>query len=438
MNVDVAVVGAGLAGLSAARAVADAGLECVVLEARDRVGGRTWSQVQPDGTVVDLGGQWIGPTQHRMMALVAELGIALFPTYDQGETQRSLGGKDAAFAKIGDMFADLDAMAATLPQDRPWEAAGAAEWDGLTFQSWLRARFGDANAQALARLVTSALFTAEPEEISLLHVLVYIRSAGSIALLTEVPGGAQEQRFVKGAQEVSRRLAEKIGAGRVRLSAPVHRIAQDGARAVVEAEGLTVEARRVIVAVPIAIADRIRYAPPLPGHRAQLNQRVAPGATIKIHCIYERPFWRERGLNGRLMYDAGPITVSFDNSPAEGGAGVLVGFVEADYARAFARLDDAARRRAVIDCFVRFFGEEAANPIGYVEANWSNEEWTRGCYGANFPPGAWTRYGWALREPFDLLHWAGAETSPIWMNYMEGAVHSGERAAAEVVAALKG
>lgn len=436
--VDVAVVGAGLAGLSAARAVTAAGFECVVLEARERVGGRTWSEIQPDGTTIDLGGQWIGPTQHRMMELVQELGIEVFPTYDTGETQRSLGGKDAAFGKIADMFSDLDAMAAMLPQEAPWEASKAAEWDSMTFHSWLLGRFGDPDAMALARLVTSALFTAEPEEISLLHALVYTRSAGSIALLTEVVGGAQELRFAKGAQEVSRRLAEIVGKDKVKLGSPVDRISRSDAGVILEAKGQRIEARRAIIAVPIAIADKIHHVPPLPAHRVQLNQRAAPGATIKIHCIYERPFWREKGYNGRLMFDEGPVTVSFDNSPRDGGSGVLVGFVEADFARAFAQLGAAARRAAVIDCFTRFFGPEAADPIGYVEANWSDEEWTRGCYGANFPPGAWTRYGWALREPVDLLHWAGAETSPIWMNYMEGAVRSGERAAAEVVAALTG
>lgn len=438
MKVDVVVVGGGLAGLSAARALIAAGKTCVVVEARDRVGGRTWSEVRANGTTIDLGGQWIGSCQPRVSALVADLGIETFSSYDEGETQRSLGGKEVAFVKIADMFADLDAMAAELPLETPWTAPRAAEWDGQTFFTWLSNRFGEGEAQALARLVTSALFTAEPEEISMMHALIYIRSAGSIAKLTEVRGGAQETRFVKGAQELSRRLAQELGEKQVLLGRPVTAIGQTGDGVSVDAGDLRIKADRAIVAVPISIADRIAYSPPLPSYRAQLHQRVAPGTTFKIHCIYDRPFWRDRGLNGRLMYDAGPVTVTFDNSPADGRSGVLVGFVEADFARSFARLDAAARRQAALDCFARFFGPEAADPIDYVEVDWANEEWTRGCYGANFPPGAWTRYGWALREPCGRIHWAGAETSPVWMNYMEGAVLSGERAAAETLALAGG
>jgi monoamine oxidase len=206
---------------------------------------------------------------------------------------------------------------------------------------------------------------------------------------------------------------------------------------VIESEQLRVEARRAIVAIPVPLADRIVYSPPLPGYRSQMHQRMAPGAVIKIHCVYETPFWRARGSNGRVMTDTGPVTVTFDNSPHDGKRGVLVGFVEADEARHFCRLSDADRRQAAIECFVRFFGEQAGSPIEYIETSWSEEEWTRGCYGGNFPPGGWTRYGWVLREAFGRVHWAGAETSTIWMNYMEGAVRSGERAANEVIAALR-
>jgi len=202
-------------------------------------------------------------------------------------------------------------------------------------------------------------------------------------------------------------------------------------------EGIEIEARRAIVAVPVPLADRIVYSPSLPGYRSQMHQRMAPGAVTKIHCVYDRPFWRANGSNGRVMTDVGPITVTFDNSPPSANAGVLVGFVEADEARQFCRLSEEARRRAALECFVRFFGPEAANPREYVETSWSEEEWTRGCYGGNFPPGGWTRYGWVLREPFGRIHWAGAETSTVWMNYMEGAVRSGERAAAEVIAAMR-
>jgi monoamine oxidase len=250
-------------------------------------------------------------------------------------------------------------------------------------------------------------------------------------------GGAQERRFQGGAQLVARRLAESLGDGVVHLGAPVRRIAQSDAGVTVEGEGLVeLRARRAIVAVPIPLADRVIYEPALPGRRSQMHHRLSPGSTIKIHCIYPTPFWRDSGHSGRAFTDAGYVSVTFDNGCPGSAAGVLVAFVEADAARRLARLPDHERRATVLRELAVIHGPRAAEPLAYYEQNWLEEEWTRGCYGGNFGPGGWTRYGEVLREPFGLLHWAGAETSPIWMNYMEGAVRSGERVATEVVAAL--
>jgi len=434
---DVVVVGAGLAGLCAARRLSQARLSVAVLEARDRVGGRTWSRALADGTVLDLGGQWIGPMQTRVLALARELGVATFPTYNEGETQRLLPGNlESVLQNLVLLFGKLDAMAEQIPVQQPWTAANAHEWDAQTFQTWLLANVTDPHTLVLARLVATALFTVEADELSLLHVLVYIRSAGSIGNLTNVTAGAQELRFVAGAQELSRRLAAQLGDNHVRLSCPVRGIEQTSQHVTVRSDDTSVGARYAIMAVPAGLADRVIYLPPLPGRRSHMHQRIAPGEVIKIHCVYAKPFWRLRGLNGRAMTDTGPVTVTFDNSPASGSPGVLVAFVEADEARQFRLLSDAQRRRAALDCLVRFFGPEAAEPREYVETDWSEEEWTRGCYGGNFPPGGWSRYGAALREPFGRVYWAGAETSDVWMNYMEGAVRSGERAAEEVIAAI--
>lgn len=437
LEVDVAVVGAGLAGLTAARDLQRAGLDVAVIEARDRVGGRVWSQELEGGAVAELGGQFIGPTQERLAALAAELGIETFPTYDEGERRvRVRGREDVALVSFAGIVEQLDAMAAELPLEEPWTAPRALEWDGQTLRSWLEVNVADADAVALLRQVVAAVFTSEVEELSLLHVLVYIRSAGSMAALTQTAGGAQERRFVGGAQLIAERLAERLGPERVLLGNPIRRIERREERVLVGADALSAEARRVVVAVPIALADRIAFAPSLPAHRAQLHQRAVPGTTIKIHCVYDSAFWREQGKSGRLFTDEGPITVTFDNSPEDGTPGLLVAFAEGDYAREFRRLEPAERRRVTLECLVANFGAAAAEPREYIETDWSTEEWTRGCFGANFAPGGWTRYGSALREPCGLVHWAGAETSPVWMNYMDGAVRSGERAAAEVVAAL--
>src|SRR5882757_2836184 len=301
-RVDVAVVGAGLAGLSAARRVLRAGLSVSVLEARERVGGRTWSRTLADGTVVDLGGQWIGPMQERVVALARELEVDIFPTYNQGETLRFIpGDPQVVLVELVELFAKLDTLAAELPVEEPWTSPRARDWDSQTFQTWLRAQVDNPGTMTLARLVATALFTVEADELSLLHVLMYIRSAGSIGNLTNVGGGAQEFRFVKGAQELSQRLAAQLGSDRVRLGCPVRRITQAASSVTVESDNGSVEARYVIVAVPTSLSDRIVHTPPLPGSRAHMHQRLAPGEVIKIHFVYERPFWRQRGLNGRVM-----------------------------------------------------------------------------------------------------------------------------------------
>jgi monoamine oxidase len=434
---EVAIVGAGYAGLSAAWAFERAGVKAVAFEARGRVGGRIWSDRTASGALIERGGQWVGPTQDRMLALASEFGCETFPTYIDGAPHQEIEGRsDVTRALLLEVFGELDAMAATLPLDAPWEAPNALEWDAQTLHSWMSDRISDPTALALARLVVAAVFTAEADELSLLHVLVYIRSAGEIRYLLDVAGGAQELRFVDGAQEPAKRLAAQLRTTSLHLDSPVRLIDQTSDLVVIAGDGFTARAERVVVAAPAAVLDRITYSPALPHYRAQLHQRFCPGSTIKVSCIYERPFWREKGLSGRMLTNDGPLTVTFDNSIPGEAPGVIVGFIEGDQARKFSRWDPATRRRSVLDSLARSLGDEATTPVEYVETNWADEEWTRGCYGSNFGPGGWTKFGWALREPVGRIHWAGAETSPIWMNYMDGAVRSGERAADEVIGAL--
>ena len=447
---DVVIVGAGLAGLAAARALVAAGVEPLVLEARNRVGGRVYTRPAADGTPLDLGAQWIGPTQRRLAVLAAEVGACTFKTYDAGNNVQYRDGRRIVYSgaiPTGDPIASADVieamlalnmMANAVPLEAPWRAESAAEWDAQTVETWLRDNVPSEGGRGLLTLGVQSVFSVEPRDLSLLHFLFYIHSAGGLMDLLSVTGGAQESRFVGGAQTVANHAAEALGA-RVILNAPVHTIEQDeqdecGVR--VYSDGLTVEARYAIIALPPALAGRLRYRPALPGYRDQLTQRVPMGTVTKVQCVYETPFWREDGLTGQATSDSGAVRLTFDNSPEAGRPGVLLGFVEGDEGRLWGRRSADERRTEVLACLVRYFGEWAGQPLEYVEQSWAEEEYTRGCYAGYMPPGVWTAYGEALREPVGRIHWAGTETATEWNGYMDGALQSGERAAAEVLAAL--
>ena len=446
-RVDVVVVGAGLAGLTAARALVKRGRSVAVLEARARVGGRTLNASLGGGKVVEVGGQWIGPGQDRILALSKAVGVKTFKTYDQGTQTFEFQGTRTNFtgpipplpgsqaSEFLNVLVELETLAKQVPLDKPWTAAKADEWDGMTLESYKRSRLTGEGSRFLLDLLCNSVFTVPPSDISFLHFLFYGHAGGGFIKLASTGGGAQESRFVGGSQLVSLKVAAKLGS-RVVLKAPVRSIEQAGSRVRVTSDRGTWLARRVIVAIPPTLAGRIAYDPIMPALRDQLTQRMPMGSVIKCEAVYDEPFWRKDGRSGYTNSDTGVVQLTYDNSPPGGTPGVLLGFVTGTAAREQGARSHSARRASVLADFKRLFGEKAASPVRFIEHDWSTEEWTRGCYGAFLPPGVWTGYGRALRAPVGRIHWAGTETAQEGNGYMDGAVRSGERAAAEALAKL--
>lgn len=451
-DVDVVVVGAGFAGLTAARALSDAGRSVAVLEARDRVGGRTCTE-EHHGTWIDLGGQWIGPGQDRIAALVDELGFRTYPQPEAGDDilldgtdvrrvpDVAAGFDDAELTSYIELVAALEEVAGQVPLDAPWAAPHADEWDGMSLREWVRSREVTARVAALFEVGVQAVFAASSAQLSLLHAAHYVHSAGDWSKLTDSEGGAQQDRVEGGMQPVAERLGALLPDGCLRLGHAVTAVRHaDGVR--VEATGpdgaVVLHASRAVVAVPPTLAGRISYDPPLPAMRDQLVQHMPQGSVIKFHVLYDDPWWRAEGLSGMVLAPGEPIGVTFDCTPPSGTPGLVSGFFEGPSAVAAGEQTTDERRAIVVDVLARAWGDRARDVLGYVDRDWSAEPFTRGCYGAHLPPGAWTVYGPALRRPVGAIHWAGTETAERWTGYIDGAIDSGQRVAAEVLVALAG
>jgi monoamine oxidase len=449
---DVIVVGAGLSGLTAAREVLRAGREPLVLEAADRVGGRILTEEPLTGVFLELGAQWIGDTHHRMAALASELGIGLYPQFEDGETSYEFAGQvlrgEAFHTKYADDLAavervlrELDAMAATVSVAEPWAAQRADEWDRISVGQWYDAQGLSAVGRELLEICTVGILAVPTVEVSLLGLLVNVVTCGVTAdLLSESEGGAQTQRFVGGTGQIPLRLAEALG-DRVVLNSPVLTVEHSADSVTVGCRGgLVARGRQVVVALAPTLAGRIMYDPPLPGKRDQLTQRMPQASAHKIFAVYDEPFWRADGLNAQLISEAGPARMSNDSCMPEktNGPGIILGFLEGENARVEGRWPAEQRIDAFRDELARHFGPRAGKPDLVVEGAWADREWTRGCYNANPGPCGWIHFGDALATPVGPIKWAATETALEWSGYMEGAVDAGERAATEVLAALRG
>lgn len=442
-DVDVVVVGAGFAGLTAARRLAEKGASVAVLEARDRVGGRTHT-VEVAGVALDLGGMWVGPGQSALHALAKELGVRTTTQVMVGDGvvvldgQAYRGGRVAGvlagmFEQLQAATAEFEALVQQASPDDPWSTPDAAKLDSMTLASWLDERISNSQARLFFEMTINSVFATGSANMSVLGAAVYAASSGGWSRLTGTSGGAQQDRFVGGVEQMAAMLAAKLGDA-VNLGFPVSRLSCESSGVRVSGERGAVVGRRAIVALSPMLSGRIAFNPPLPARRDQLVQRLPAGSVIKFHVVYESPWWRAEGLSGQVIAPGAPVAVTFDTSPP--GAGVVTGFFEGRHAVEAGRLTPAERSAIVTDLLALAWGERAREHLAYVDLDWSAEPWTRGCYAAHFPPGVLSTYGPALREPCGPIHWAGTETATRSIGYIDGAIRSGERAAAEVLSAL--
>ncbi|HEY6257081.1 MAG TPA: FAD-dependent oxidoreductase [Xanthobacteraceae bacterium] len=447
LTADVCVVGAGFAGLAAAFRLQQAGADVVVLEARNRVGGRSFTLATEDGAWVELGAQWVGPPQERFLALIKEMGCETYRSPTDGKwIQRGILDKNAydhidgegpnsypgeRLVKAG--FAELDRLAARLDPQTPWTFPDAERLDATTLAEWSRQHIHNENARRFVAAEVSSVACASPEEISILHTLFLIKSCRGLDLLFGDEGGAQQDCVVGGTQHVARRLAERIG-GAIRYDAPVRRIEWGEGSAVVHADGVSVAARHVVVAVPPHLAGAIEYQPSLPAGRAQVTQRWPQGTVIKVHMIYREPFWRRGGLNGESLDYVSVLGETADSSVPErySKTGILTGFIYAEHARKAALLSADERKALVLKEVAARFGRKALEPVSYLESSWSTQQWTGGCFTGFLTPGTTVLFRSAVRDPVGPLHWAGTETATAWPTFIDGAIRSGERAASEI------
>lgn len=436
---EVIVVGAGFAGLSTARELTRRGHDVLVLEGRDRVGGRAYTTTVA-GVPVDLGATFIGPTQDAVARLAAELGCQTVPTYSQGKNLINWRGRVRSYRSTIPKLSILELLDVSriqwrferlsrqVPLADPWTSPIAARLDSKTLEAWLRSVHASAATRDLMAVMSRVTWGGEPDQVSMLHAVRYVKAAGGIGPMLDVKAGAQQDRFPEGTQQIATRMAQQLG-DRVHLGTPVRRIDRTGDGVVVHSDGGTTTAQAVVVAIPPQHRGAIDFAPALPEQYALLARNWPQGSLSKAYAAYDKPFWRNDGRSGEALSDEGPVFITFDVSPGPDGPGVLLGFTDA---RTFDPLTAAQRRDQALSCFATLFGEQALNPTDYVDHCWGTDDFSPGGPTAAVPPGSWTRYGRWLRAPIDGIFWAGTETADTWTGFLDGAVRSGQRAAVEV------
>lgn len=447
IQTDIVIIGAGYAGIAAAKQLYEEGKRFVVVEARDRIGGRTHTQTLVCGATIDVGAQWIGPTQHHIWKWVKETNTETYDTFDSGKNILSWKNKIStykgtipkidpiALIDLGLAIEKINKLCKQIPLEAPWTHPKAKEYDAITLHSWIEKNMFTKKAKHLFNIGVETVFAAESHEISLLHALFYCHSGDNMEALISIANGAQQTLLKGGTHGMLQKVALPF-MDKIYLNNPVLKIVQEENRVMVETENVIVKAKKCIATLPPTLLSTIKFHPILPQRKAQLIQRVPMGAAMKCFCIYETPFWRKLGFSGQIVSDTSPVKVTFDCTDAATDKGVLLVFVEGNNARNFIELPEAVRKEKVLSELVKYFGNDAKNIIEYKDKCWTEEEYSRGCYAGNMPTGVLTQFGKSLREPFMHVHFAGTETAIRWNGYMDGAIESGFRAVDEVLKTL--
>lgn len=442
---DVIVVGAGAAGLTAANDLRKAGLTVAVWEARDRVGGRLWTEAI-DGAMLEIGGQWVSPDQDALIETLAELGLDTYSRYREGDSvyigpdrvaRRFTGDtfpvSEATGRVISEITERLDAMVSEIDPDRPWAHPRAAEWDAISWDAWLRAQTDDDEAvRNLAFATGSAMLTKPTHAISLLQSLLMAASAGSYSHLVDADF-ILDKRVVGGLQQVPLRLAERLGDD-VSLGRAVHGLEWSDAGVIARSGENTVRARFAVLAHAPVLYSRITFTPPLPRRQHQLHQHLSMGFVIKVHAVYDRPFWREQGLSGTAFSPYELSHEAYDNTNDGDERGTLVGFVSDRTADDLFELSAPERKERILESLSHYYGPEAKNPLVYYESDWGSEEWTRGAYAASFDLGGLHRYGKDLRTAVGPIFFACSDMAGAGYQHVDGAIRMGRLVAGQIIA----
>ncbi|WP_025156073.1 flavin monoamine oxidase family protein [Leifsonia aquatica] len=444
---DVVIIGAGASGLTAATDLKKAGLTVAVLEARDRVGGRLWTD-DIDGATLEIGGQWVSPDQDALIDTLAELGLETYERYREGiNVYLGEGGERRTFEgeifpvaptterEIVSLIDRLDALVSEIDPDRPWDHPQAKELDEISFRRWLETQTEDEEARRnIGMFIAGAMLTKPAHAFSALQALLMAASAGSFSHLVDADF-ILDKRVKGGLQQVPLLLAERLGDD-VFLNAPVRTLRWSDEGVVAIADGVEVRARRVILAVPPVLISRISYEPPLPRRQQQMHQHLSMGFVIKVHAVYETPFWREDGLSGTAFSPYELVHEAYDNSYHGDPRGTLVGFVSDEAADDVFRQSPEERKARILESLSHYYGEKALSPVVYYESDWGSEEWTRGAYAASFDMGGLARYGSDLRAPVGPVHFSCSDMAGRGYQHVDGAIRVGRETAAAIIASL--